>query len=62
MDSKNERLTGREQTRLQQERPRPGEDGSVYSGQCEVCGYKMYGLHCKIICPNCGYRRDCSDP
>ena len=38
------------------------EEGSVYSGECEVCGYEMYGLHCKIICPNCGYRRDCSDP
>jgi transposase len=29
---------------------------------CEVCGAEMYGLHCKLICPNCGYRRDCSDP
>ena len=29
---------------------------------CEVCGTEMYGLHCKLICPNCGYRRDCSDP
>ncbi|MGH3089291.1 MAG: HVO_2523 family zinc finger protein [Rubrobacteraceae bacterium] len=29
---------------------------------CEVCGTKMYGLHCKIVCPNCGYKRDCSDP
>ena len=33
----------------------PGED-------CEVCGSEMYGLHCKLVCPNCGYRRDCSDP
>ena len=32
-----------------------GEDG-------EVCCSEMYGLHCKLICPNCGYRRDCSDP
>jgi hypothetical protein len=29
---------------------------------CEVCGTEMYGHHCKLICPNCGYRRDCSDP
>jgi hypothetical protein len=29
---------------------------------CEVCDTEMYGLHCKLICPNCGYRRDCSDP
>jgi hypothetical protein len=30
--------------------------------ECEVCSAEMYGLHCKLICPNCGYRRDCSDP
>lgn len=30
--------------------------------ECEFCGTEMFGLHCKLICPNCGYRRDCSDP
>jgi hypothetical protein len=30
--------------------------------ECEVCATEMYGLHCKLVCPNCGYRRDCSDP
>ncbi len=30
--------------------------------KCEICGAQMFGLHCKLICPNCGYRRDCSDP
>ena len=30
--------------------------------ECELCGSEMYGLHCKLICSNCGYRRDCSDP
>jgi len=30
--------------------------------ECEICGAEMYGLHCKLMCPNCGYRRDCSDP
>ncbi len=30
--------------------------------ECEICSAEMYGLHCKLICPNCGYRRDCSDP
>jgi rubrerythrin len=29
---------------------------------CEICGTEMYGLHCKLVCPNCGYRRNCSDP
>ena len=32
------------------------------SEDCEVCGTEMYGFHCKLVCPNCGYRRDCSDP
>ena len=30
--------------------------------ECELCGSEMFGLHCKLICPTCGYRRDCSDP
>jgi rubrerythrin len=36
--------------------------GPVQVEECEVCGSEMYGLHCKLVCPNCGYRRDCSDP
>lgn len=30
---------------------------------CEICGSRMYYTGaCKIACPNCGYKRDCSDP
>ena len=29
---------------------------------CEICGHRMSERHCKIVCPNCGYTRDCSDP
>lgn len=29
---------------------------------CERCGTIMYDHNCKIVCPNCGYKRDCSDP
>ena len=29
---------------------------------CECCGVRMYDHNCKIVCPNCGYKRDCSDP
>ncbi len=29
---------------------------------CERCGTRMTEIHCKIVCPNCGYTRDCSDP
>lgn len=44
------------------DRDQEPRDPGGYEAECEVCGYRMYGLHCKIICPNCGYRRDCSDP
>jgi hypothetical protein len=37
-------------------------EASGPSEECELCGAEMFGLHCKLICPNCGYRRDCSDP
>lgn len=30
--------------------------------ECEICGAVMFDHSCKIVCPNCGYRRDCSDP
>ncbi|HEX8393130.1 MAG TPA: hypothetical protein VF665_12370 [Longimicrobium sp.] len=30
--------------------------------ECELCGTAMYDHNCKIVCPNCGYKRDCSDP
>jgi len=29
---------------------------------CERCGERMEEQKCKIICPNCFYIRDCSDP
>jgi hypothetical protein len=29
---------------------------------CDLCGAAMYEHNCKIVCPNCGYRRDCTDP
>lgn len=30
--------------------------------QCERCGGLMLNRHCKLVCTNCGYQRDCSDP
>lgn len=38
------------------------EERKVSVERCEACGTEMYGLHCKLVCPNCGYKRDCSDP
>ena len=29
---------------------------------CELCGATMLDRHCKVVCLNCGYMRDCSDP
>ncbi len=29
---------------------------------CSRCGERMYESHRKIICPRCGYTRDCTDP
>ncbi len=28
---------------------------------CDRCGFEMIDLHCKVVCPNCGARWDCSD-
>lgn len=36
--------------------PQPSPDA-----KCDVCAGPTYELHCKIICRNCGYMRDCSD-
>ncbi len=51
--------------RMGEERTRQHETTEALepSGEeCEICGSEMYGLRCKLVCPNCGYRRDCSDP
>jgi hypothetical protein len=28
---------------------------------CDICGGAMVGRMCKLICPNCGRKHDCSD-
>jgi len=28
---------------------------------CDRCGCEMHEKNCKVICPNCGNRFDCSD-
>jgi exosome complex RNA-binding protein Csl4 len=28
---------------------------------CDRCGFEMIERHCKVVCPNCGARWDCSD-
>lgn len=41
----------------------PPDGGWTESGvRCDLCETPMYELHCKLVCPNCGYKRDCNDP
>lgn len=47
---------------MSEEQTQTAEAPEIQAEECEVCGGEMYGLHCKLVCPNCGYRRDCSDP
>jgi len=48
--------------------PAPAEPedgaGSAVAGvhRCDLCDEPMLELHCKLVCPACGYQRDCSDP
>ncbi len=28
---------------------------------CDRCGFEMMEKNCKVVCPNCGSRYDCSD-
>jgi len=30
--------------------------------ECWVCGAQVEYRKCKIVCPRCGFTRDCSDP
>ena len=32
------------------------------STHCDICGAETTEIHCKVVCRNCGYTRDCSDP
>lgn len=35
---------------------------SAPADTCSVCGERTREIHCEIVCPRCGYTRDCSDP
>jgi hypothetical protein len=38
-------------------------DGTTEADRvCWVCGGRTAYRQCKIICTNCGFTRDCSDP
>lgn len=50
-DTKTEKARNRE--------AKPEREEHVYI--CDRCGHEMYEKNCKVICPNCGNRFDCSD-
>ena len=35
---------------------------SIINPKCDLCGSAMIEWHCRMMCPMCGYQRDCSDP
>ena len=35
---------------------------SILAPTCDLCGSAMLEWHCRIMCPMCGYQRDCTDP
>ena len=39
-----------------------GVTGEKAVPRCDLCGSTMRETHCKLICEQCGYVRDCSDP
>ncbi len=41
---------------------RPEERTNQNQLACDICGAGMIERQCKILCTNCGYTRDCSDP
>jgi rubrerythrin len=44
--------------------PKPEQEAAQTSERkyiCDRCGHEMYERNCKITCPNCGNRFDCSD-
>jgi hypothetical protein len=30
--------------------------------RCDLCDTQMIDFNCELVCLNCGFRRDCSDP
>ncbi|HKB14996.1 MAG TPA: hypothetical protein VKF62_02975 [Planctomycetota bacterium] len=40
----------------------PRVTGPARGYACDLCGARMIERHCKLVCPQCGFIRDCSDP
>lgn len=46
----------------QEEAPKDALLQSILKPTCDLCGAPMVEWHCRMMCPGCGYQRDCSDP
>jgi hypothetical protein len=42
--------------------PEPVDPEPPVEYRCDLCGAPMLDRHCKLLCLQCGYQRDCSDP
>jgi hypothetical protein len=40
----------------------PAKKNPAADAVCWCCGGRTLDRHCKIVCTNCGFMRDCSDP
>lgn len=40
----------------------PAKRNPAADAVCWCCGGRTLDRHCKLVCTNCGFMRDCSDP
>lgn len=38
------------------------EESVAVAEECDICGAELTVFNCELLCLNCGFRRDCSDP
>lgn len=48
--------------RSHHESPRNVAGSNDTGPRCDLCNAPMLDRHCKLVCVQCGYQRDCSDP
>ena len=54
--------TPRKDASTETEAPKDELLQSIMQPKCDLCGSLMVEWHCRMMCPMCGYQRDCSDP
>ena len=56
-----EGISGFDNSLLKPVRWNEDKQGKKFTYICDRCGHEMYEKNCKVTCPNCGNRFDCSD-